>query len=88
MRRVERGWIRVGMFAVNVWMSGARSDRVSLSWSATRAPGGVERNSVITARLSWCWIELDGVFVWRQGVSRQWISWCLEQRPAAGAFAL
>ena len=52
------------MFAVNVWMSGVRSDRVSLSWSEERAPGGVERNSVIMARLSWCWMELDGVFVW------------------------
>lgn len=64
LRRVERGWIRVGMFAVNVWMSEVRSDRVSLSWSEERAPGGVERNSVIMARLSWCWMELDGVFVW------------------------
>jgi hypothetical protein len=44
LRRVERGWIRDGMFAVNVWMSGPRRDRVSLgSWSALSVPGGVER---------------------------------------------
>lgn len=76
------------MFAVNVWMSGVRSDRVSLSWSEERAPGGVERNNVIMARLSWCWMELDGVFVWGWGGSRQWISWYLGQRPIAGASAL
>lgn len=56
-RRVERGWIRDGIFVRKAWMSSASRDRLSFS-SLVSVPGGVERNRVIMARLSWCWMEL------------------------------
>jgi hypothetical protein len=66
-RRVERGWIRVGMFVLKVWMSGDSRVRVS-SWSVwMMEPGGAERNRFIIARLSWCWMMLDMVVCERGG---------------------
>jgi hypothetical protein len=43
LRRVERGWIRDGMFVMNVWMSGERRERTSVASWSVRVPWGVER---------------------------------------------
>lgn len=56
-RRVERGWIRDGIYLMKLCMSSASRDRLSFS-SLVSVPGGVERNRVIIVRLSWCWMGL------------------------------